>query len=654
MAEPPTDFIRQQIDRDIAKPDGSKDVITRFPPEPNGYLHIGHAKSICLNFGIAEEYGGHAYLRFDDTNPLAESDEYVEAIKRDVAWLGFDMADRVTFASDYFEVLYNSALELIRKGKAFVCSLSQDEIRATRGTLTEPGTDSPHRNRPVDESLDLFARMRAGEFADGAHVLRARIDMASPNLNMRDPVLYRIRHAAHHNVGEAWVIYPTYDFTHCICDALENITHSLCTLEFEDHRPLYDWVLDHLSLNARPRQIEFSRLGLEHTVMSKRLLQRLVAEGVVEGWDDPRLPTLAGLRRRGVTPGAIRDFCRRAGVTKQGTISWRSNCWSSAFAATWRTQRPRALGVVKPLKVRLTNYAEAEQTLAAPWHQRQPEMGARPLPFGPELYIDRDDFTFSPPRKWKRLSPGAHVRLRYAYIIRCDEVITDADGEVSELRCAYLPDSKSGSDTSGVKPAGVIHWVAAHAAEPVQLRLYDRLFRGAQSKGRLLDGGRQPGLPRDGLRLPRTRRRNGRAIPLSVRARWLLPPGSGAAPHLQPDSVPKGLLAAPTGVQGQGRLDSVELRAMALDSGNVAQPGLTLPRIEADVVAGQGARQVAAALLKVGQHLGTAVDVLLGVAQVARAAEVRPVAGLDLRRADGPRRRAGLLAEGAFRKHEAG
>ena len=482
MAETPTDFIRQRIDRDIANPEGSKDVITRFPPEPNGYLHIGHAKSICVNFGIAEEYGGHAYLRFDDTNPLAENKEYVEAIERDVAWLGFDVAGRVTFASDYFEVLYDSALELIHKGKAFVCSLSQTEIRATRGTLTEPGTNSPYRDRPVDESLDLFARMRAGEFPDGAHVLRARIDMASPNLNMRDPVLYRIRHAAHHNVGEAWVIYPTYDFTHCICDALENITHSLCTLEFEDHRPLYDWVLDNLSLNARPRQIEFSRLELEHTLMSKRQLQRLVAEGVVEGWDDPRLPTLAGMRRRGVTPGAIRDFCRRAGVTKQKN-QLEIELLEFCIRRDLEDSAPRALAVVKPLKVRLTNYPDSGETLAAPWHQRRPEMGTRQLPFGPELYIDRDDFAFSPPPKWKRLSPGAHVRLRYAYIIRCDEVVTGADGEVSELLCTYLPDSKSGSDTSGVKPAGVIHWVAAATAEPAQLRLYDRLFKVRNPKG---------------------------------------------------------------------------------------------------------------------------------------------------------------------------
>ena len=487
MDRSPSDFIRQQIDRDIAKPGGSKDVVTRFPPEPNGYLHIGHAKSICVNFGIAEEYGGHAYLRFDDTNPLAESHEYVKAIERDVAWLGFDVGGRVTFASDYFEALYDSALELIGKGKAFVCSLSQDDIRATRGTLTEPGSDSPYRNRPVDESLDLFARMRAGEFPDGAHVLRARIDMASPNLNMRDPVLYRIRHVAHHNVGEAWVIYPTYDFTHCICDALESITHSLCTLEFEDHRPLYDWVLDNLSLNARPRQIEFSRLELEHTVTSKRLLQRLVADGVVEGWDDPRLPTLAGLRRRGVTPGAIRDFCQRTGVTKQKNQQ-EIELLEFCIRRDLEDSAPRALGVVKPLKVRLTNYPDSEETLKAPWHQRRPEMGARQLPFGPELHIDRDDFALSPPPKWKRLSPGAHVRLRYAYIIRCDEVVTDADGEVAELRCAYLPDSRSGSDTSGVKPAGVIHWVAAHAAEPVRMRLYDRLFRVRNPKdGSLMD-----------------------------------------------------------------------------------------------------------------------------------------------------------------------
>ncbi len=475
MAASSTNFIRQQINRERAEAPGSP-VVTRFPPEPNGYLHIGHAKSICLNFGIAEEYGGITYLRFDDTNPLAESNEYVGAIQRDVAWLGFNWSSRLTFASDYFETLHNCAVELIRNGNAYVCSLSQEEIRRTRGTLTEAGVASPHRNRSPAENLGLFARMKAGEFVDGTHVLRARIDMASPNLNMRDPVLYRIRHASHQHTGAAWVIYPTYDFTHCICDALEHVTHSLCTLEFEDHRPLYDWVLDNAGLNARPRQIEFSRLGLEHTVLSKRLLQRLVAEGLVEGWDDPRMPTLAGLRRRGVRPRAIRDFCRRVGVTKQDNLV-EMELLEFCIRRDLEDEAPRGMAVAAPLKVRLTNYPNAGETLHAPWHQRKPEMGQRPLPFGPLLYIDRDDFTVTPPPKWKRLSPGACVRLRYGYIIRCDDVVTDAAGEVAELVCSYLPNSKSGSDQSGVKPAGVIHWVAAHAAKPAQLRLYDRLLK---------------------------------------------------------------------------------------------------------------------------------------------------------------------------------
>ena len=482
MPEPATDFIRQQIDRELAAAPAPSAIVTRFPPEPNGYLHIGHAKSICLNFGIAEEYGGHTYLRFDDTNPLAESPEYVEAIQKDVAWLGFDWGDRLTFASDYFERLHQCALELIENGKAYVCSLSQKEIRQTRGTLTEPGADSPHRNRSVRENLDLFARMKAGEFPDGAHVLRARISMASPNLNMRDPVLYRIRHAAHHNVGDAWAIYPTYDFTHCICDALENVTHSLCTLEFEDHRPLYDWVLDNLSLNARPRQIEFSRLGLEHTVMSKRLLQRLVGEGLVEGWDDPRMPSLAGLRRRGVRPQAIRDFCSRVGVTKQDN-QVEMELLEFCVRRDLEESAPKGMGVVDPLRVRLTNYPGAGEALEAPWHPRRPELGRRSLPFGPLLHIDREDFTEAPPPKWKRLSPGTQVRLRYAYIIRCDEVVKGADGEVAELVCSYLPNSKSGSDSSGVKPAGVIHWVAAHTAKPAKLRLYERLFKERNPSG---------------------------------------------------------------------------------------------------------------------------------------------------------------------------
>ena len=471
-----TDFIRQRIERDLAEGAVENGVITRFPPEPNGYLHIGHAKSICLNFGVAREYGGLTYLRFDDTNPLKESEEYVEAIQRDVDWLGFDWEDRLTFASDYFRQIYDAAVELVTDGKAYVCSLSREEIRATRGTLTEPGTDSPYRNRPVAENLDLLERMRQGEFADGAHVLRARIDMASANINMRDPVLYRIRHAAHQRTGDKWVIYPTYDFTHCICDALEGVTHSLCTLEFEDHRPLYDWVLDNINMNIHPPQIEFARLGLEYTVMSKRLLQRLVDEGKVDGWDDPRMPTLAGLRRRGVTPASIREFCRRVGVTRQDNQQ-KMELLEFCIRQDLEGTVPRGMGVLRPLKVRVTNYEGVGESLKGPWHPRWPELGSRTLVFGPELYIERDDFSFAPPRKWKRFSPGAHVRLRYAYILRCDEVVTDADGEVVELLCSYVPESKSGSDTSGIKPAGVIHWVNARQSFPAEFRLYGRLCR---------------------------------------------------------------------------------------------------------------------------------------------------------------------------------
>ncbi len=476
MAGATTDFIRRRIERDLAEGVVEGGVVTRFPPEPNGYLHIGHAKSICLNFGVAQEFGGHTYLRFDDTNPLRESPEYVRAIQRDVAWLGFDWGDRLTFASDYFQQLYDRALELVRNGRAYVCSLSQRQIRETRGTLTEAGTDSPYRNRPVAENLELLERMRRGEFTDGTHVLRAKIDMASPNINMRDPVLYRIRHAEHQRSGDRWAIYPTYDFTHCICDALEGITHSLCTLEFEDHRPLYDWVLDNVSINFHPPQIEFSRLGLEYTVMSKRLLQRLVDGGAVDGWDDPRMPTLAGLRRRGVTPAAIREFCRRVGVTKQdGQLQM--ELLEFCIRRDLESAVPRGMAVLRPLRVRLTNYRAVGETLEGPWHARRPELGSRTIPFGPELYIEQDDFSFAPPRKWKRLSPGAFVRLRYAYIVRCDEVVTDAGGQVTELLCSYVPESRSGSDTSGIKPAGVIHWVAADQAVAAQVRLYDRLCR---------------------------------------------------------------------------------------------------------------------------------------------------------------------------------
>ncbi|MYA16825.1 MAG: glutamine--tRNA ligase/YqeY domain fusion protein [Gammaproteobacteria bacterium] len=473
MAEDLRDFIRHRV-RDDLRTAAVERVVTRFPPEPNGFLHIGHAKSICLNFGVAEEFGGTTYLRYDDTNPLRESDEFVLAIERDIDWLGFDW-EGPTFASDYFEQLYEFAEQLIERGKAFVCSLPAEEIRATRGTLTDPGTDSPYRDRTVAENLDLFRRMRAGEFPDGSHVLRARIDMASPNVTMRDPVIYRIRHATHHRTGDAWCIYPMYDFTHCICDALEGISHSLCTLEFEDHRPLYDWVLDNIAINYHPPQIEFSRLALEYTVMSKRLFSALVDDGHVMGWDDPRMPTLAGMRRRGYPAGAIREFCRRIGVTKSdGTVEY--EFLEFCVRRDLEAAAPRAMAVLDPLRVVLTNYEGDGETLAAPWHPQQPERGSRDMAFSKTLYIERDDFSESPPSKYRRLVPGGMVRLRYGYIIVCEDVVKNASGEVEELRCRYVPASKSGNDTSGLKPKGVIHWVEAESAVAADARLFERLF----------------------------------------------------------------------------------------------------------------------------------------------------------------------------------
>lgn len=481
MSDEPRDFIRQRIDADQAADKLPHGVITRFPPEPNGYLHIGHAKSICLNFGVAEEFSGNTFLRFDDTNPAKESEEYVEAIKADVQWLGFQWAD-LTHASDYFEELYKFATDLIRDGKAYVCSLSGEEIRAGRGTLTEPGVNSPYRDRTVEENLDLFTRMRAGEFADGEHVVRAKIDMASPNINLRDPVIYRIRHVSHQRTGDAWCIYPMYDFTHCICDALENISHSLCTLEFEDHRPLYDWVLDNINVNYHPPQIEFSRLGLEYTVMSKRLLNQLVTDGHVDGWDDPRMPTIAGLRRRGVTAAAIRDFCSRIGVTKQeNTVEM--NLLEFCVRKDLEATAPRGMAVLEPLPVTITNWPGDVLEVTGPWHAQNPDMGERQLPFAGELFIERSDFSQDPPKKWKRLAPGEMVRLRYGFIIRCDEVEVDAEGEVTRLHCSYFPDSRSGQDTSGLKPNGVVHWVAAEQAIAVEVRAYERLFREAAPGG---------------------------------------------------------------------------------------------------------------------------------------------------------------------------
>lgn len=469
------DFIRQRIERDLAEGKLPAGVVTRFPPEPNGYLHIGHAKSICLNFGVAQEYGGSTFLRFDDTNPSKESDEFVQSIQADVSWLGFQWS-ALTHASDYFEELYKFAVDLISSGKAYVDSSSADEIRSQRGSLTEPGQNSQYRDRTIEENVDLFARMRAGEFADGEHVLRAKIDMTSPNINLRDPVLYRIRHVHHQRTGDKWCIYPMYDFTHCISDALEGITHSLCTLEFEDHRPLYDWVLDNSNVNFHPPQIEFSRLGLEYTVMSKRLLHRLVEENLVEGWDDPRMPTIAGLRRRGVTSAAIRDFCARVGVTKVDNRV-EMNLLEFCIRKDLEDSVRRGMGVLRPLKVTITNWPGEDEILPGQWHGKEESLGQRDMPFSGELYIEQDDFAIEPPKKWKRLSPGEMVRLRYAFIIRCDEHVCNEAGEVVELKCTYFPDSRSGSDTSGLKPKGVVHWVSVQHAVPIDIRVYNRLFR---------------------------------------------------------------------------------------------------------------------------------------------------------------------------------
>jgi glutaminyl-tRNA synthetase len=472
----PTNFIRQIIDEDL-KSGKHTSIATRFPPEPNGYLHIGHAKSICLNFGIARDYNGTCNLRFDDTNPHKENVEFVEAIKADVHWLGFDWDDRLYFASDYFEKLHDYAVELIKKGLAFVCDLDAEQMREYRGTLTEPGKNSPFRDRSMEENLDLFARMRAGEFADGEKVLRAKIDMASPNINLRDPTIYRIRHGViHHQTGESWCIYPMYDFTHCLSDALEGITHSLCTLEFEDHRPLYDWYLDQLETPCHPRQIEFSRLSLQYTVMSKRKLTTLVDDGHVEGWDDPRMPTIAGMRRRGYTPASIRDFATRIGVTKSDNIV-EMGVLENCIREDLNEHAPRRMAVLNPLKVILTNYPEGQvEQLQAANHPQNEAMGRRQIPFSGELYIDKEDFMeVAPNKKFKRLVAGGEVRLRNAYVIRCDEVIKDEQGEVIELHCSY--DSATlGANPEGRKVKGVIHWVSAPHALEAEVRLYDRLF----------------------------------------------------------------------------------------------------------------------------------------------------------------------------------
>lgn len=475
--KPRSNFIRQIIDEDIANNKHNGAVVTRFPPEPNGYLHIGHAKSICLNFGIALDYNGRCNLRFDDTNPHKENVEFVESIQQDVKWLGFDWGGQAFFSSDYFEKLYDYAVELIKAGKAYVCDLNAEQVREYRGNLTKPGKDSPGRSNSVEKNLDLFARMRAAEFEDGKYVLRAKIDMASPNMNMRDPTLYRIRHGViHHQTGEEWCIYPMYDFTHPISDAIEGITHSLCTLEFEDHRPLYDWLLDNISIDCHPQQIEFSRLNLEYTVMSKRKLTLLVDEGLVEGWSDPRMPTIAGLRRRGFTPASIRDFCERIGITKSdNTVEM--GVLESCIRDDLNNSAARRMAVLNPLKIIIENYPEGQvEELEAANHPQDESFGTRKIPFSREVYIDKDDFMeVKPNKKFKRLVTGGEVRLRNGYVIRCDEVIKDANDEPIELRCSYDA-ATLGANPEGRKVKGVIHWVSAEHAVEAEVRLYDRLF----------------------------------------------------------------------------------------------------------------------------------------------------------------------------------
>ena len=472
---PPRDFIRQIIHDDLQSGKHAT-IVTRFPPEPNGYLHVGHVMSICLNFGVTEETSGKTFLRFDDTNPGKEREEFVRAIERDVHWLGFDWEDRLTHASDYFEQLYASAERLIELGVAYVDSLTADEIREHRGTLTEPGRNSPYRDRSVAENLDLFRRMRKGDFADGEHVLRAKIDMASPNMNLRDPALYRIRHINHQRTGSDWCIYPMYDFAHTMSDAFEGITHSLCTLEFEDHRPLYDWFLDQLEPAHRPRQIEFSRLNLAYTITSKRKLNALIEADVVTGWDDPRMPTIAGMRRRGYPAAAMRDFVKRCGVTKKDKLI-EMGVLENSIREELGEQAQRRMAVLRPLKVVLTNYPENQvEMMSALNHPNRPELGTRELPFSRELWIEQDDFMEEAPRKFFRLKPGGEVRLRFGYIIRCDEVVKDDNGQIIELRCSHDPDTRSGSGTSDRKVKGTIHWVSAAQAVPAEVRLYDRLF----------------------------------------------------------------------------------------------------------------------------------------------------------------------------------
>ncbi|UCG79710.1 MAG: glutamine--tRNA ligase/YqeY domain fusion protein [Desulfobacterales bacterium] len=483
-AAPPANFIRNIIAEDVEAKKNDGRVHTRFPPEPNGYLHIGHAKSICLNFSLAAEFGGLCNVRFDDTNPAKEDVEYVESIKADVRWLGFDWADRLFYTSDYFDQLYEYAVRLIKDGKAYVCSLSADQIREYRGTLTKPGKDSPYRIRSVDENLDMFERMRAGEFEDGAHVLRAKIDMTSPNLNMRDPTIYRIRKVDHHRTGSKWCIYPMYDFSHCLSDSIEGITHSICTLEFEDNRPLYDWILDQLNVDCHPQQIEFARLNLSYTVLSKRKLVQLVEQGDVSGWDDPRMPTISGMRRRGYTPESIRNFCERIGVAKRDSIVDMA-LLDYCVREDLNKRAPRVMGVLRPLRVVIDNYPEDQvEELDAINNPEDSSMGTRKVPFSQVLYIEREDFREDPPKKFFRLAPGREVRLRYAYYITCVGVVKDEQtGEVAELHCTYDPETRGGWSKDGRKVRGTLHWVSAAHSLEAEVRLYDRLFEIANPDG---------------------------------------------------------------------------------------------------------------------------------------------------------------------------
>jgi len=474
----PSDFIRDIINSDIKINKHAGRVATRFPPEPNGYLHIGHAKSVCLNFGIAAQYGGTCNLRLDDTDPSGETLEYVDSIIQDIKWLGFDWEDRLYYASDYYETLYRYAVQLIEEGKAYVCSLSADEIREYRGTLTEPGKESPYRSRSTQENLDLFQRMRVGEFADGTHVLRAKIDMASPNITMRDPVIFRIKKESHYRTGDAWCIYPMYDFAHCVSDSIERITHSICTLEFENNRPLYDWFLDELRVEYHPQQIEFARLNLSFTVLSKRKLIELVEKGLVSGWDDPQMPTIAGMRRRGFTPEAIRNFCERIGVAKNDSVvdmALLEHCVRDHL----NEQAPRVMAVLRPLRVVIDNYPDNQvEEFDCPYHPQNPDMGSRKVPFSQVLYIEQDDFLENPPRKFYRLSIGREVRLRYGYFIKCVGIVKDsATQEVIEVHCTYDPETRSGFAPDGRKVDATIHWVSALHSIKAEVRLYDRLFR---------------------------------------------------------------------------------------------------------------------------------------------------------------------------------